>query len=148
MPPVRRRLPDLRPPSPREYLGGWDALHPLRRLRGGSGRPGLQIDEEPRSEDIRDGGSGWRAIARLSQASRASWRVWGDGERLGERGWGGVSRMEEQMALQLRAAGLLDPQREYRAIAGRRWRIDCAWPIAGMTPIGNHTGALDALEGF
>lgn len=41
-----------------------------------------------------------------------------------------MSRLEEQMALQIRAAGLPAPQREYRAIRDRRFRVDFAWPEA------------------
>lgn len=39
-----------------------------------------------------------------------------------------MSRLEAQLALQIRAAGLPAPVREYRALPPRRWRIDFAWP--------------------
>lgn len=38
-----------------------------------------------------------------------------------------MSRLEEAMALQLEAAGL-PFEREYRAVPGRRFRLDFAWP--------------------
>ena len=37
------------------------------------------------------------------------------------------SRLESALALQIRAAGLPEPVREYRALPPRRWRIDFAW---------------------
>jgi very-short-patch-repair endonuclease len=38
------------------------------------------------------------------------------------------SRLEETLALHLRAAGLPEPEREYRFHAPRRWRFDFCWP--------------------
>lgn len=38
------------------------------------------------------------------------------------------SVLEETMAVQIRAAGIPAPVREYRPFTDRRWRIDFAWP--------------------
>jgi very-short-patch-repair endonuclease len=38
------------------------------------------------------------------------------------------SRLEETLSLHLRAAGLPDPEREYRFAPPRRWRFDFCWP--------------------
>ena len=38
-----------------------------------------------------------------------------------------MSELEETLAFQIRAMGLPEPVREYRAVAGRRWRWDFAW---------------------
>ena len=38
------------------------------------------------------------------------------------------SRLEEELARQLRLAGLPEPQREFRFHAVRKWRFDFAWP--------------------
>jgi len=40
----------------------------------------------------------------------------------------GRSRWEELLALQVAAAGLPAPEREYRFDRKRRWRFDFAWP--------------------
>jgi len=40
----------------------------------------------------------------------------------------GLSHLEEQFAVQLRAAGLPEPVREYRFAPPRRFRFDAAWP--------------------
>jgi len=39
-----------------------------------------------------------------------------------------MSQLEEMFALQVRAAKLPKPAREYRFAAPRRWRLDFAWP--------------------
>ena len=39
-----------------------------------------------------------------------------------------MSELEDQFALQLRAAGLPDPKREYRFHGSRRFRADFCWP--------------------
>lgn len=39
-----------------------------------------------------------------------------------------MSRLEDTLAIQLRAVGLPKPLREYRFHARRRWRFDFAWP--------------------
>jgi len=39
-----------------------------------------------------------------------------------------TSALEEMLALQIRTARLPAPEREFRAVASRRWRIDFAWP--------------------
>lgn len=39
-----------------------------------------------------------------------------------------MSRLEDQLALQIRAAKLPEPMREYVGIPGRRFRFDFAWP--------------------
>ena len=41
------------------------------------------------------------------------------------------SRLEEQMALEIRALGLPAPEREYR-FCERRWRFDFAWPAVKL----------------
>jgi len=38
------------------------------------------------------------------------------------------SELEAALLFQLRAAGLPEPVLQYRAIPGRRWRWDFAWP--------------------
>jgi very-short-patch-repair endonuclease len=38
------------------------------------------------------------------------------------------SSLEAALALHIRAAGLPEPVREYRALPPRRWRFDFAWP--------------------
>lgn len=42
------------------------------------------------------------------------------------------SKPEELFALQIRAAGLRAPEREYRLVPTRRFRWDFAWPIYGI----------------
>ena len=39
-----------------------------------------------------------------------------------------MSGLEETLALQIRAAGLPAPAREFKAVPGRRFRFDFAWP--------------------
>jgi|SRR5574343_1141179 len=39
-----------------------------------------------------------------------------------------MSDLEDQFALQLRAAGLPEPLREYQFHGTRKWRCDMAWP--------------------
>lgn len=39
-----------------------------------------------------------------------------------------MSELEEAFYQQLRLAGLPLPEREVRPVAGRRWRLDFAWP--------------------
>ena len=39
-----------------------------------------------------------------------------------------MSRLEETFAFQVQAAGLPEPEREYRFHPVRRWRMDFAWP--------------------
>ena len=39
-----------------------------------------------------------------------------------------MSRLEDQLATQIRAAGLPEPEREARVVPGRRYRADFAWP--------------------
>jgi very-short-patch-repair endonuclease len=39
-----------------------------------------------------------------------------------------VSRIEETLALHIRASGLPVPAREFRFAPDRRWRFDFAWP--------------------
>lgn len=39
-----------------------------------------------------------------------------------------TSVLENKLSLHMRAAGLPQPQREYRFHATRRWRFDFAWP--------------------
>lgn len=39
-----------------------------------------------------------------------------------------MSALEETLALQIRAAKLPEPEREYRFHPGRRWRADFCWP--------------------
>ncbi|MFD2112037.1 DUF559 domain-containing protein [Thiorhodococcus fuscus] len=39
-----------------------------------------------------------------------------------------TSALEETLAWQIRAARLPAPEREFRAVPTRRWRIDFAWP--------------------
>jgi very-short-patch-repair endonuclease len=38
------------------------------------------------------------------------------------------SRLEETLSLHLKAAGIPDPEREYRFHQKRKWRFDFAWP--------------------
>lgn len=38
-----------------------------------------------------------------------------------------MSELEDLLLYQIRALGLPEPVREYRAVAGRRWRWDFAW---------------------
>jgi len=38
------------------------------------------------------------------------------------------SRLEAELALHMRAAGIPDPEREYRFAPPRRWRFDFCWP--------------------
>lgn len=61
-----------------------------------------------------------------------------------------MSKAEEQFALQVRAVGLPEPEREYRFHPTRRWRFDFAWPelklaveIEGITFYGkNKNGSM------
>lgn len=39
-----------------------------------------------------------------------------------------MSELEGLLLLQIRDAGLPEPEREYRITPGRRWRWDMAWP--------------------
>lgn len=39
-----------------------------------------------------------------------------------------MSALEEQLAFQMRAVGIPQPQREFRFAPPRRWRMDYAWP--------------------
>ncbi len=39
-----------------------------------------------------------------------------------------MSKPEEQFALQIKAAGLPKPEREYKFHPTRKWRLDFAWP--------------------
>lgn len=39
-----------------------------------------------------------------------------------------MSKLEDALAFQIRAAGLPDPIREYKALEARRYRWDFAWP--------------------
>lgn len=41
-----------------------------------------------------------------------------------------MSRLESDVATQIRALCLPEPQREYRFAAPRRWRFDFAWPAS------------------
>ena len=43
-------------------------------------------------------------------------------------GAGGLSALEETLALHIRAVGLPEPIREYKFDPKRRWRADFAWP--------------------
>lgn len=47
-------------------------------------------------------------------------------------GLSALSDLEESLALQLRAAGLPEPVREYRFAPPRRWRTDFAWPNVAL----------------
>lgn len=47
-------------------------------------------------------------------------------------GGGVVSDLEETLVMQLRAAGIPEPVREYRFAPLRRWRADFAWPDASL----------------
>lgn len=40
----------------------------------------------------------------------------------------GMSKLEQTLLFQIRALGLPEPEHEYRAIEGRRFRFDFAWP--------------------
>jgi very-short-patch-repair endonuclease len=42
------------------------------------------------------------------------------------------SDLEAEMALQIRAARLQEPVREYQFDTGRRWRFDFAWPVSRL----------------
>ena len=44
-----------------------------------------------------------------------------------------MSDLEEQMAWQIKAVGLPEPEREYRFHHSRRWRFDFAWPERKVT---------------
>lgn len=46
--------------------------------------------------------------------------------------YGMRSNGEELMAFQLRASGIVPPEREYRFGPPRRWRFDFAWPEHGV----------------
>jgi very-short-patch-repair endonuclease len=41
----------------------------------------------------------------------------------------GGSGLEIHLALSMRAAGLPEPEREYRFHPTRKWRLDFAWPV-------------------
>lgn len=41
-----------------------------------------------------------------------------------------MSSLEIQLAAQIAAAGLPEPEREYRFAPSRRWRFDFCWPAA------------------
>ncbi len=43
-----------------------------------------------------------------------------------------MSKPEEQFALQIKAAGLPVPEREYKFHPTRRWRLDFAWPAHNL----------------
>lgn len=43
-----------------------------------------------------------------------------------------MSELEELLLFQIRAVGLPEPVREYRALPERRWRWDFAWPEARL----------------
>lgn len=66
----------------------------------------------------------------------------------------GGSRLEESLALQIRAAGLPEPAREYRFAPPRRWRADFAWPAhrllveveGGIWSGGRHTRGQGYLD--
>lgn len=54
-----------------------------------------------------------------------------------------MSRLEETLALQMRAVGLPTPKREYRFHPDRRWRFDFAWPdrlVAAEVEGGTYSG--------
>lgn len=54
-----------------------------------------------------------------------------------------ASALEETLALQIRAAKLPEPVREFSPIQGRKWRCDFAWPdrlVAVEAEGGIHTG--------
>jgi hypothetical protein len=40
-----------------------------------------------------------------------------------------MSHLEDQLALQIKAMKLPEPEREYLAIPGRRFRFDFGWPL-------------------
>lgn len=54
-----------------------------------------------------------------------------------------MSDLEETFALQLRAAKLPKPEREYQFAKPRRWRFDFAWPFDG----GPFAGFAVEIEG-
>ena len=39
-----------------------------------------------------------------------------------------MSKLENLLAMQIKMAGLITPEREFKAVAGRRFRWDFAWP--------------------
>ena len=39
-----------------------------------------------------------------------------------------MSDLEEALCFQIRAAGLPVPERQFKAVEGRKWRWDLAWP--------------------
>jgi very-short-patch-repair endonuclease len=43
-----------------------------------------------------------------------------------------MSALEDRLLAQVKAAGLPVPERELRVLAGRRFRIDFAWPAARL----------------
>jgi hypothetical protein len=43
-----------------------------------------------------------------------------------------MSGLEDAMATQIRMVGLPQPEREYKAIKGRKFRWDFAWPAFGL----------------
>lgn len=61
-----------------------------------------------------------------------------------------MSKAEEEFALQVRAVGLPEPEREFRFHPTRRWRFDFAWPdkklaveVEGITYFGkNKNGTM------
>jgi len=67
--------------------------------------------------------------------------------RIATGGLGKGSAPEREFELQLRAAGLIGYEREYRFAAPRRWRFDFAWPSmklaieieGGVWSAGRHT---------
>lgn len=44
-----------------------------------------------------------------------------------------MSKLEETLALQIKAATLLSPEHEYRFHPSRRWRFDFTWPAHRVT---------------
>lgn len=70
-----------------------------------------------------------------------------------------TSKLEELLALQIRALKVLPPEREYRFHPTRRWRFDFAWPAhmlaieveGGVWTGGRHTsgaGFIDDAEKY
>ena len=43
-----------------------------------------------------------------------------------------MSDLEAALCFQIRAVGLPAPERQYKAVQGRRWRWDLAWPDARL----------------
>lgn len=43
-----------------------------------------------------------------------------------------TSPLEEELYLQIKALGLPDPEREYQAVKGRKYRWDFAWPESNL----------------